>query len=156
MSRRTAWLIAASVAAFNGSLDIRLRFLAIGIEETVLDLDDRRGAAERVTRVLADGGFSAVVLAGDAVLAQACATAASRAGVPVVRVGAGERAGDGADASRAADRLAQAHVALDAASAASLAAEGIGAAEDVRSGDLASVGERVVRALSRVRRLSSC
>ena len=154
---RVADAIGAAVAAFNGALDIRLRFLAIGIEETVLDASatspDGTAAAARALR---EAPYEAVVLLGDPEAAHTLSTAAKDVGVPVVRVGAGHRKGRTADAARAADRLALAHVALDAASAAVLREEGFSAPHDPPGDDPAAAGERVVRALTQVRRLKSC
>lgn len=153
---RIAEAIGAAVVAFNGALDIRLRFLAIGIEETVLAAGEPHAAPEAVARSLSSAPFEAVVLLGDPEVAHACAAAADRAGVPVVRVGAGLRSGGAADASRAVDRIARALVALDDAAAEALRGEGFSPSEEPRGDDPAAAGERVVRALTRVRRISPC
>jgi UDP-N-acetylglucosamine 2-epimerase len=161
--------VTAAVRTFNAELDIRLRFLAIGIEERVLDVQDAAGAAEQVGAALGgaqdaseatasgpDGApaptTDAVLLLGGGEAAVAAAATAARARVPVVRVGAGAR-GEGADAARAVDRLAAVRLAHDDLALQALREEGLGEASETvgAPGDPAS-GERIVRALSRARR----
>ena len=100
--------IGSAIASFNAALDIRLRFLAIGVDEVVLDLrgsaaDVARGgadaadASERVGRALADDHFDLVVLLGGGTNGLAAATVTVRAQVPLVRVGAGMNTRVGAD-----------------------------------------------------------
>jgi hypothetical protein len=149
-----AQAIAAAVASFNANLDIRLRFLSIGIEETVVRPADAASAAERVGAELARGGVDAVLLLGDGEAAVAAAAAAVRAQAPLVRPGAGRRSGPAADAARAVDRLANVLIAHDAAALEALREEGLAAAETL--GRVPAAGERVVRALTAARRRDPC
>jgi hypothetical protein len=153
--------IEAAVRAFNGGLDIRLRFLAIGIEEQVTEAPDAATAAETVGGALGTGasapGADAVLLLGGGEAAVAAASAAVRARVPVLRVGAGERTGPGADAARAVDRLSAVLLVHAADAAAALRAEDAAAAvEVIGAPDDPAIGERIVRALSRARRRWPC
>lgn len=143
--------ITGAVRAFNAALDIRLRFLAIGIEETLAARGAPVGRADTVADALGEAAYDAVVLLGDAEAALVCAGAVERAGVPLVRVGAGARAGREAGAARALDRLARTAVALDEAAAAALGAEGIPCVGP-GAGEAQGPGELVVEALMRIRR----
>ena len=147
----------AAMRAFNASLDIRLRFLSIGIEATSIDVSDAASAAEAVGAALAarDGraaGADAVVLIGGGAPAVAVASTALRARVPVLRVGAGERVID-AGPSRATDRLCPVLLVHGEAQVLVLRDEGVTAEiEDVGPADAAATGDRIVRALTRARR----
>ncbi|MCE9636403.1 MAG: hypothetical protein K8T90_11925 [Planctomycetes bacterium] len=147
----------SAMRAFNAALDIRLRFLSIGIEAVSLDVPDAAIAAESVGAALAprDGrpaGADAVLLVGGGAAAVAVASTALRAHVPVLRVGAGERAAD-AGPARATDRLCPVLLVHDAEQARVLRDEGLTAEiEDVGAADAATLGDRIVRALMRARR----
>ena len=113
---------AASVAleAWTRGLDIRLRFLNIGIEETVLVLPDASGPGEPAAAALlaseeaiARCRPAVLLLHGGGTAALAAAVSAAKAGVPVVRTGAGRRDGPTADEERAADRLAAVRLAAE-------------------------------------------
>jgi hypothetical protein len=97
------------------------------------------------------------VLLGGGEAAVAAAAAAARARVVVLRVGAGDRSGRGADAARAADRLCGVLLAYDEPSAAVLRGEGPAAEiEVVGRPEDPETGRKVVRALSRARRRRPC
>jgi UDP-N-acetylglucosamine 2-epimerase (non-hydrolysing) len=150
-----AQAVGRAVVEFNRGLDIRLRFLSIGIEETVVEVADAAAAAEVVSKAAADRAPDAVVLLGDGPAALAAATSAVRARAALVRVGAGRREGPDADAARAVDRLASLLVVDLPAAAAALDAESL-AAPRALVGDFAdaAAGEKIVRAVSRARRLN--
>ncbi len=131
--------------AFNRGLDIRLRFLAIGIDERVLTVGDAASAAERVDGAITEFGAEYMVLDGDGEGALAAATAAARRHVPLVRLRAGRRDGDHADAARAVDRIATILIASNAASVALLADEGL-------EGHVAPAGEEVGKTVIRMLR----
>src|SRR6185503_5851476 len=57
--------VGRAAVEFNRGLDIRLRFLSIGIEETVVEVADAADAAERVAAALAERPSDAVVLFGE-------------------------------------------------------------------------------------------
>ncbi len=145
--------VGRAVVDFNRGLDIRLRFLSIGIEETVVEIGDAAGAAETVSQAAGRLAPDAVVLFGDGPAALAAAAAAARSKAPLVRVGAGRRVGVDADAARAIDRLAALLVVDGAAAAAALAAENL-AAPCVEVGGFAdaAAADKIVRAVSRARR----
>ena len=150
-SRSLAERVGAAVADFNRGLDIRLRFLSIGIDESVIEVDGA-GAADAVTAAM-ETRPDVLVLLGGGAEAVAAATSASRAGIAVVRVGAGRRAGTDPDAARAIDRLAAVLIVHDAAAARALAAEGVtGLVVDVGGQDDPSAAVRIVEAVSRARR----
>jgi alkyl hydroperoxide reductase subunit AhpF len=151
--RGLAERVGRAIVEFNQGLDIRLRFLAIGIEETVIDAESAAAAADGVAAELARRQPDAVVVLGDGPAALAAAACAARAGRAVVRVGAGRRDGALADESRAIDRLAALHLVHGAAAAKALDEEGLTAQRvDVGDAEDAASGERIVRALSRARR----
>jgi len=145
--------VGRAVVEFNRGLDIRLRFLSIGIEETVVDVASAAGAADAVAAALRERAPDLVVVFGDGPAALAAAACAARAHVVVVRAGAGRRDGPAADEARAIDRLAALHLVHGPAFAKVLEDEAAaGQRVDVGdAGDPAS-GERIVRALSRARR----
>ena len=153
--------IESAVRAFNASLDIRLRFLSIGIEERVLRVADAEAAAEQVAAALAASGggpgADVLVLLGGSEAAVAAAAAAARSHVPVLRVGAGERTGRDADAARSVDHMASIAIVHGPACAAALRDEGVAAdVEDVGDARGAALGEHIVRVLSRARRRGPC
>jgi hypothetical protein len=117
--------VSVALDAWTRGLDIRLRFLNIGIEETVLVLPAPVGPGEpsatalRMAEEAIDRAEPAVVLLhGGGPAALAAAVSAAKAGVPVVRTGAGGRAGLAADEERAADRLTAVRLAAEGALAA--------------------------------------
>jgi hypothetical protein len=145
--------VGRAVVEFNRGLDIRLRFLSIGIEETVIEVADAAGSAESVALAIRTGLPDVVVLFGEGAPALAAATIAVRERAVLVRGGAGRRDGPHADADRAIDRLATVHLVHCAAEARNLESEGCAAqAIDVGAAGDPAAGERVVRALSRARR----
>jgi UDP-N-acetylglucosamine 2-epimerase len=145
--------VGRAVADFNRALDIRLRFLSIGIEETVLDVDSAAGAAESVAAALAERAPDVVVVFGDGPAALAAAACAARGRVVLARAGAGRREGPAADEARAIDRLASLHLVHAAECAKILEDEAVaGQRVDVGGAEDPSSGERIVRALSRARR----
>jgi alkyl hydroperoxide reductase subunit AhpF len=148
--------VGRAAVEFNRGLDIRLRFLSIGIEETVLVVEDAAGAAESVSAAVNERAPDAVVLFGDGAAALAAATTAARARTALVRVGAGRRDGADGDAARAIDRLAALLIVDGSAAAAALDAENVSAPR-VDVGDFAdpAAGEKIVRAVSRARRGST-
>jgi hypothetical protein len=119
--------VSPALRAWTKGLDIRLRFLNIGIEERVLDLPpgSAEAAGVAVERDLASFRPDVLLLHGGGDAALGAALAAARAGIPVVRSAAGRRDGAAADAERAADRLAAALLAADAPARDALAAEGL-------------------------------
>jgi len=141
-------VLRAAFRAFNRELDIRLRFLAIGIDERVLTVGDAASSAEGVDGALADFGPEYVVLDGDGAGALAAATTVARHHIPLVRLRAGRRDGEHADAARAVDRIATVLIAHDADCTARLADEGL-------EGHVAPAGEdvgmTVIRTLRRLR-----
>ena len=119
-ARRT---VSGALAEWTRGLDIRLRFLNIGVEEAVVVLaGDALGVAEAA---LLRERPAAALLHGRGPLAMAAAISVSKAGVPLVRTGAGRRDGEFSDGERAADRLGTALLAEAAADLAALAAEGL-------------------------------
>jgi len=148
--------VGRAAVEFNRGLDIRLRFLSIGIEETVLVVADAAQAAEAVAAAVNERAPDAVVLFGDGAAALAAATSAARSTTALVRVGAGRRDGADGDAARAIDRLAALLIVDGAAAAAALDAESVGATRvDVGPFDDPAAGEKIVRAVSRARRGTS-
>jgi UDP-N-acetylglucosamine 2-epimerase len=142
--------VGRAVADFNRGLDIRLRFLSIGIDESVIAVEGP-GAADAVTASM-ETRPDVIVVLGDGAEAVAAATSASRAGIAVVRVGAGRRGGTDPDAARAVDRLAAVLLVHDAAAARALASEGAaGLVVDVGAEDDPSAAVRIVEAVSRAR-----
>ena len=152
-SPQLAESVGRAITQFNRGLDIRLRFLSIGSEDTVVDVTDAAGAADAIAAATTDGAPDLVVLFCDGPAAPAAAWVAGRATGSLVRVGAGQRAGADADASRAIDRLAAIHLVHGAAGVAALEAESAhGQRIEVGDAADAAAGERIVRALSRARR----
>ncbi len=147
----------AALAAFNAALDIRLRFLSIGIETRSVDVTSAADAADIVGAALADGGADVVLLLGGGESAVAAAATARRAETPVVRAGAGVRGrGDADGADRAADRLAEVLLPFDAAGAKALRAEGLVPATEVGDPADPAAGSRVVAAVTAARRGYPC
>lgn len=143
--------VGRAVADFNRGLDIRLRFLSIGIDESVLEIEAE--GADAAIAAATDTRPDVIVLLGDGAPAVAAATCASRAGIAVVRVGAGRRAGPDPDAARAVDRLAAVLLVHEAECARALKAEGAtGLVVDVGPEDGPSAAARIVEAVSRARR----
>jgi hypothetical protein len=150
--RALAEKVGRAVADFNRGLDIRLRFLSIGIDETVIDVEDAAEAADAVAAA-ADPRPDAMVLLGTGAAAAAAAAWAAGAGVALVRVGAGRRTGPDPDAARAADRVAAVLLVHDGECARALRAEGVtGIVVDVGAEDDPSAAGRIVEAVSRARR----
>jgi hypothetical protein len=145
--------VGRAVTDFNRGLDIRLRFLSIGVEETVLAVADAAGAAESVDAAIRERTPEVVVLFGGGPAALAAAACAVRERAVLVRAGAGRRDGPDADAARAIDRLATVLLVHGAAAGAALEAEHA-PGQRVEVGDAGdpAAGERIVRALSRARR----
>jgi len=145
--------VGRAVVDFNRGLDIRLRFLSIGIEETVIEAESAASAADGVAAALRGSNPDLVVVFGDGPAALAAAACAARAQTIVVRAGAGRRDGPAADEARAIDRLSALHLVHDAAGAKVLEEESVpGQRVDVGGADDPASGERIVRALSRARR----
>jgi len=152
---RLADSLTAAIESFNRSLDIRLRFLAIEIDEDVLVLESPEQAQERVGDAVVAHGASACVVLGGGVVALAAATAAARARCVVLRVGAGERDADDAETSRALDRIAAIRLAHSPQAAGVLEGEGLTSAVEIVGAPAdENVGERIVRVLARVPRTS--
>lgn len=142
-----------AVVAFNRGLDIRLRFLSVGIDEQVVAVEQAAHAAESVGEALRTGGIEMAVLFGDGEAALSAAAAVGRAQSVLVRVGSGVRVGAGADTSRAIDRIAAVRLALGPEAAAALADEGLDPpGENVGAADDPETAGRIVKALSRARR----
>jgi hypothetical protein len=151
-SRALAERVGRAVADFNRGLDIRLRFLSIGIDEVVVEVKDVP-TAEDAVGAAAGPRPDAVVLFGEGAAAVAAASVAARAGIAVVRVGAGRRGGPDPDAARAADRLAGVLLVHDAECARALQAEGApGLVVEVGAEDDPMAAGRIVEAVSRARR----
>ena len=150
---RLADAVRRAVVEFNRGLDIRLRFLSIGIEETVIEAADSAAASDAVTQAMRSTAPDVVVVLGEGAAALAAATAAVRERATLVRVGAGRREGSDADASRAIDRIASVLLHAGPAAAAALDAEGLTAHRiDIGDPGDPAAGERIVRALARARR----
>lgn len=152
--------VSAALAAWNRALDIRLRFLHIGVEEAVLVLVSVPGPGEpaasslgEVERAIERERPAMVLLHGGGPGALAAAVTSAKAGIPVVRTGAGRREGPHADEERAADRLAAGCLADDGAAMAALRGEGLGERSG-ETGPPADPGsaERVVKAVIRILR----
>jgi len=114
-----------AVAAFNRGLDIRLRFLSIGIEDRELVVNDAEQATAAVGGVLDEWCPDVVVLLGDGVSTVAAATIAARHPAMLARLCAGRRVGPEADAARAVDHLADVLLVVDDASELTLRDEGL-------------------------------
>jgi UDP-N-acetylglucosamine 2-epimerase len=136
--------VSTALAAWTRGLDIRLRFLNIGVEEEVLALPVPGNALAAVEEALARRRPAVVLLHGGGPAALAAAVSAGKAGVPVVRTAAGLREGASGDEERAADRLSASLLARDGGGLRALAAEGL-AAE-------AFTPEAAVRAVIRLQR----
>lgn len=121
-ARRT---VSAALAAWTKGLDIRLRFLNIGVDEEILAVPLPAPAMAAVEAALLRARPAVVLLHGTGPAALAAAVAAGKAQVPVVRTAAGERDGAAGDEDRAADRLASALLAAGDAALAALSAEGL-------------------------------
>jgi hypothetical protein len=155
-STAVADAVGRAAVEFNRGLDIRLRFLSIGIEETVVEVKDAADAAEAVAAAVSERAPDAVVLFGDGAAALAAATSAARGRTALVRVGAGRRVGADADSARAIDRLAALLIVDGPAAAAALDAENLVVPRvDVGDFEDPSAGEKIVRAVSRARRGSA-
>jgi UDP-N-acetylglucosamine 2-epimerase len=148
-----------AVMAFDRGLDIRLRFLSIGIRDHELVVTETADVATVVEAELARIRPDAVVLLGSGA---ACVTAASIAvrSVPVLaRLGAGRRDGESADASRAIDHLSTVLFVTDDAAEATLHDEGLGdRVQRVARGDTTAdpeFGRNVIKALRASRARSS-
>ncbi len=141
-----------AVRSFNRGLDIRLRFLSIGIDLHELSMDDPAEASQGVDELLLQFDPEAAVLIGDGETAVAAAAAVVRQHRTLVRLGAGRRAGANADAARAVDRLATWRLVDSDEPAAALAREGL-TAQCIRVGDPASdeFGRSIIGALRTVR-----
>jgi hypothetical protein len=139
-----------ALAAWTRGLDIRLRFLNIGVEETVLAPPEPAAGAPaaaalaEVERAVDRLEPSVLLLHGRGPVALAAALSAAKAGVPVVRTAAGLRDGPAGDEDRAADRLAAARLAPGAAALEALGAEGLDGTE--------FTPEAAVRAVLRLQR----
>lgn len=145
--------LAEAVEAFNRSVDIRLRFLSIEIDETVVETGDAETAATIVGESIRGSRPSLCLLLGHGDSALAAASAAVRLGVRLVRVGAGRREGAGADAERAVDRLSALCLVHDEAALAVLTGEGLAdRGRPIGSPREPRVGERIVGELARARR----
>jgi hypothetical protein len=149
-----------AVAAFNRGLDIRLRFLSIGIEDRELEIGEGPDAAVAAERELIAFRPDAVVLLGDGAAAVAAATVAVRHAGVVAHFGAGRRDGDAADTARAVDHLSNVLLVLDDAGDAALREEGLGerVVRVVESGgveDDPAFGPKVIKALRAARARSS-
>jgi UDP-N-acetylglucosamine 2-epimerase len=142
-----------AVQAFNRGLDIRLRFLAIVVEDRELQVDEPETAAETVGAALAAYGPSVVLVQGADEAALAAATVAAREDVLLARLGAGSRDGPAADVARAVDHLCGLLIVLDDEASASLASEGL-ADRVLRLEEGPDLGDQVIKALraERVRR----
>jgi len=152
-SRGLADRVGRAVVDFNRSLDIRLRFLSIGIDETVIDVESAAAASDAVAAAVRASAPDIVIVFGDGPGALAAAACAARGHCVVVRAGAGRREGPAADEARAIDRLAALHLVHGAAAARILEDEAVaGQRVDVGDADDPASGERIVRALSRARR----
>ena len=110
--------VSVALGEWTRGLDIRLRFLNIGFEESVLVLDAPPGPGEPAAsallaaeRALERERPAVVILHGGGPAALAAAVSAAKSGVPLVRTGAGRRDGPAADEERAADRLASVRLA---------------------------------------------
>jgi len=114
------------VAAFNRGLDIRLRFLSIGIEDREITVTDGTSAATQVENELDAFAPDAVVLLGHGAAAVSAATLSARRPMVLARLGSGVRDGPSADAARAVDHLSAVLLVLDDACEAALRAEGLG------------------------------
>ena len=142
-----------AVRVFNSELDIRLRFLAIGIEEQIVEVGDPAHAAEAVATAVRRHTPEAVVLMGDGETAVAAAASVKRSGSALVRVGAGGRGGPHADAARAVDRLATLLLAHGEEAMTVLETEELTEGRhDVGPANDPETGARIVRALCRARR----
>ena len=121
--------VSAAVGAWNRGLDIRLRFLDIGLEEILLELPDPAGDPGAgllvVEEAILRAGPAGALLHGRGPAALAAAVSLAKAGVPLVRTAAGLRDGPFADADRAADRLSAVRLAPTPAALAALSAEGL-------------------------------
>jgi hypothetical protein len=148
--------LSGAVAAWNRGLDIRLRFLAIGVEEASFVLPGGAGAAEGLVAVdaaVARERPALLVLHGSGPGALAAAISAARSAVPVLRTGSGERGGPTEEEDRAVDRLATVRCADGPAALENLRAEGLGEGSLV-AGDPADPAavERALQALLRALR----
>lgn len=154
---RVAAAVGDAVRSFNASLDIRLRFLSIGIEETVAEVRAAEDAATGVEDLVRRESPDLLLLLGGGEAAIAAASASLRSGVPVARAGAGVRTGAAADADRALDHLCGVLLAPGEAEASALRGEDVRAVVEIVGGsDDPAVGEKIVRALSRARRRERC
>lgn len=150
--------VSGALAEWNRGLDIRLRFLNIGIEEARLDLapaedpgEAAAAALERVESHILRERPVLVVLHGGGPAALSTAVSAAKAGVPLLRTASGIRGGEHDGEERGADRLATFRLACGREALAHLVGEGL----DEGSSDPGSPGEAgweeaVARAILRV------
>ena len=123
--------VSGALVSWTRGLDIRLRFLNIGVEESVVVLEgappgEPPGAAlASVEEALWRSRPAVLLLHGRGPAALAACVSAGKAGVPVVRTAGGLRDGATADEDRAADRLSAALLAPGPAALAALAGEGL-------------------------------
>ena len=117
--------VSAALAAWTRGLDIRLRFLNIGVEEETLAVPLPAGALAAVEAALLRHRPAVVLLHGGGPAALSAAISASKAAVPLVRTAAGVRGGASGDEERAADRLASALLAAGPGPLDALAGEGL-------------------------------
>ena len=117
--------VSAALAAWTRGLDIRLRFLNIGVEEEALAVPAPAEALAAVEAALLRVRPAVVLLHGTGPAALAAAVSAAKSAVPFVRTAAGIRDGAAADEDRAADRLAAALLAPGPGELEALAAEGL-------------------------------
>lgn len=145
--------LSRAIEQFNRALDIRLRFLSIGIEDHEVRLTSVEDSPVAVADAVEQFRPSLVLLCGSGDDAVAAAATAARLHVPLVRLGAGRRSGTDADSDRAIDRIAAWHLCHDDATRGNLEQEGMTEAAWI-VGDVAdpATGPRVVDALSRIRR----
>lgn len=145
------------VAEFNRGLDIRLRFLAIGVEDSEVVVEEPESAAEIVAEAMAAAQPTVVLVHGDDSAALAAATIAARSDAVIAHVGAGVRSGlqEGADAdtARAIDHVCGLLLAIGPEAVEALAEEGL--QERTRPLERGpELGHQVIKALraERVRR----
>lgn len=142
-----------AIQRFNRGLDVRLRFLSIGIEDAVVRPGEGVEVAAEIDAALDRHQPEIVLIVGSGAAAPAAATVAARRRVRTVRLGAGNRSGPHADYERATDRVCTWRLCLDRAALSRLEEEGLGADSSVvGDSDSSTMADRVVDALSRIRR----
>ena len=153
---RDADALRSAIGEFNRGLDIRLRFLSIGIEDREVEVDAGDEAAVAVERALEDRPADAVIVLGNGAEAVAATTFAVRCVPVVAHWDAGRREDAAADTRRAVDHLSTLLLVRGDEADAVLRAEGLAdRIARVAAPDAPEFGRDVINALRAARARTS-